>query len=343
MGLTVLNVAYPFAPVTADPAGGAEQVLAQLDQALVAAGQRSIVVACEGSGVAGELVAIPATEVDIDAARRAEVHRAVRAAIAGVLAREAVDLVHLHGIDFADYLPPPGVGTLVTLHLPLDWYAADMLRPERDDLWLLPVSASQVPRAPARARLLPPIGNGVDVARYRPAETRGDHAVVIGRIAPEKGHADAIDAARLAGVPLVVAGPVFPYPEHRRYFDEAVAPRLDGERRWIGAVTGAAKRRLIAEARCLLIPSTAPETSSLVAMEALASGTPVIAYRSGALPDIVEHGVTGFIVDDVAGMAEAIGRIGVIDPAACRRTACARFALERTTAAYLDLYGRLAA
>jgi glycosyltransferase involved in cell wall biosynthesis len=78
-------------------------------------------------------------------------------------------------------------------------------------------------------------------------------------------------------------------------------------------------------------------------MEALASGTPVIAYRSGALPEIVEEGVTGFLVDDVAGMADAIGRIDAIDPAACRRAAEERFSLRRTTAAYLDLYRRLAA
>lgn len=112
---------------------------------------------------------------------------------------------------------------------------------------------------------------------------------------------------------------------------------------FIGPVAGKAKRQLLAEARCLLVPSTVPETSSLVAMEALASGTPVMAFRSGALPEIVEHGVTGWIVDDVAGLAEVIGRAREIDPAICRRAACERFPVERTTAAYLDLYHRLPA
>jgi glycosyltransferase involved in cell wall biosynthesis len=343
MALTIVSVAYPFAPVTPDPAGGAEQVLAQLDRALVEAGHRSIVVACEGSSVAGELVVVPGTTTEIDDARRAEVHAEVRVALARVLAEETVDLVHLHGIDFAAYPPPAGVRTLVTLHLPLDWYPAEALGPDRPDLWLVPVSESQARRAPAGARLLAPIGNGIDLDRYRPTKAKADHAVVIGRIAPEKGQADAIAAAKLAGVALVVAGPVFPYPAHRRYFDEEVVPRLDADRRWVGAVAGEAKRRLLAEAWCVLIPSTAPETSSLVAMEALASGTPVIAYRSGALPDIVEDGVTGLLVDDVAEMAEAIGRVGDIDPDACRRAAEERFDVRRTTAAYLDLYHRLAA
>jgi glycosyltransferase involved in cell wall biosynthesis len=332
--LSVLSVAYPFAPVTADPAGGAEQVLAQVDRALVAAGHRSVVIACEGSAVAGELLTVPASPDAITDARRAEVHAAVRAAIAGA---GAFDLVHLHGIDFAAYLPDAG-RTLVTLHLPLDWYGP--LDRSRRDLWLLPVSASQAARVPG-ADLLPPIGNGVDLDRYRPG-AKGAHLLVLGRVAPEKGFADAIDAARLAGVPLVAAGPAFPYPEHRAYLDEQVRPRLDDERRWVGAVAGEEKARLLAGARALLVPSTAPETSSLVAMEALASGTPVIAYRSGALPEIVEDGVTGYLVDDVAGMAAAIGRADAIDPAACRRAAEARFDVRATTAAYLDLFGQLA-
>lgn len=166
---------------------------------------------------------------------------------------------------------------------------------------------------------------------------------MLGRVAPEKGFATAIDAAKRAGCALVVAGQVYPYAAHQRYFDEEVVPRLDSERRWIGPVAGVAKRRLLGQARCLLVPSTAPETSSLVAMEALASGTPVIAFRSGALPDIVEDGVTGVLVDDMEGMAAALGRIDEIDPAICRRVACERFSLTQTSGAYLDLYRRLAA
>ena len=338
MGLTVVGVAYPFAPVTPDPAGGAEQVLAQLDRALIQAGHRSIVVAQEGSVVAGELVGVPPPVGEIDDQARETAQAYVRAAIAAVAGR--ADVVHLHGLDFDLYLPPPGPPCLVTLHMPLDWYAPGALA---SDVRFQPVSADQARRAPEGVSLLDPIANGVDVEHYRPAPTRGDYALVLGRVAREKGFHDAIDAARTAGVPLRAAGAVFPYRDHRRYFDEEVVTRLDGKRRWVGAVAGAAKRDLIAGARCMLIPSTAPETSSLVAMEALSCGVPVIAYRSGALPEIVEDGVTGLLVDDVAGMADAIGRVGAIDPAACRQAAVERFALERTTAAYLDLYRRLAA
>lgn len=341
--LTILSVGYPLAPVTPDPAGGAEQVLAQLDRALVAAGHRSIVVAPAGSRVAGELVPVPAIDHLIEDADRATVQAATRAAIARVLATEPVDLVHLHGLDFASYLPEHGPPVVVTLHMPVDWYPPSALHPARDDVHLVPVSADQAARAPADAALLAPITNGVDQAAYHPAPGKRDFALVIGRVAPEKGFHDAIAAARLADVPLVAAGRLFPYAFYQRYFEEQVRPALDGPRRFVGPVEGAAKRRLLADARCVLIPSTAPETSSLVAMEALASGTPVIAYRSGALPGIVDHGVTGFLVDGVEDMARALIDVDRIDPAACRAAAEARFSLDATTGAYLDLYRHLAA
>ena len=341
--LTVLSVSYPLAPVTPDPAGGAEQVLAQLDRALVAAGHRSIVVAPEGSSVAGELIALPAVEGTITDAVRDTVHAATREAISRVIKAEQVDLVHLHGLDFTSYLPGQGPPVVVTLHLPLDWHPPGALQPSRADVHLVPVSDSQAARAGTGISLLAPIPNGVDLGAYQPSGIKGDYALIIGRVAPEKGFHDAIAAAKAADMTLIAAGQVFPYEAHQRYFAEQVRPALDADRRFIGPVEGVAKRRLLAEARCVLIPSTAPETSSLVAMEALASGTPVIAYGSGALPDIVEHGVTGFLVGDVAGMAAAMRELDRIKPADCRAAAVARFDLANTGRAYLDLYHRLAA
>ena len=289
MSLTVLSVAYPFAPVTEDPAGGAEQVLAQLDQALVRTGHRSIVVAQAGSRTAGELIAVPAPAGAIDPVAWSQAHELMRRHIDDLSSE--VDLIHFHGLDFASCLPRPDVRTLVTLHLPLDWYAADDLRRDRPTTWLQPVSADQARRAPSGVELLAPIGNGVDLDRYRPGSVKRDYALILGRVAPEKGFHDAIAAAPRAGVRLALAGRIFPHPAHQRYFAEEIAPYLDHDRRWLGPVSGAAKQKLLAEARCLLAPFSAAETSSLVAMEAMASGTPVIAYRSGALPDIVESGM----------------------------------------------------
>ena len=338
--LTVVSVSYPFAPVSADPVGGAEQVLAQLDRALANAGHRSIVIAPQGSSTAGELRPVSVPVGDIDEAMRERVHREVRERIREAIGRDRPDVVHLHGIDFPDYLPPPGPSVLVTLHLPLDWYAPSALAPSRPRTWLQPVSASQARAAPHGVALGTPIENGVDLAVV--AARRRGFALTLGRLCPEKGIDDAIEAAHRADVPLLVAGSVFAYPTHQDYVRTRVLPRLDAARRWIGPVGGMQKKRLLRQARCLLVPSKARETSSLVAMEAMAAGTPVIAYRAGALPDIVEHGRTGFIVDGVEEMAAAISRADRIDPEACRQRAREQFPLEKMTHAYLARYAELA-
>lgn len=339
--LSVLSVAYPFAPVRTDPVGGAEQILSSLDRALIDAGHRSTVIAAADSRVAGRLCAIPVVHGAIDATQRESAHRAVRMAMSEVLTRESVDVIHLHGLDFFEYLPAPGVPVLVTLHLPLDLYPEAILRRPPRGLWLLPVSASQA-RSLADLPLLSPIENGVDLPAPKPHARRG-YALALGRVCPEKNFADALDAARGAGCPLLLAGRVYDYPEHRQYFAREISPRLDRSRRWIGWIGGARKRRLLAGAGCVLIPSRIAETSSLVAMEALAAGVPVIAYPAGALPDIVEHGRTGFIAEDVLSMTRAIRAAAQIDPEDCRRAARERFRAQRMTREYFALYERLAA
>jgi glycosyltransferase involved in cell wall biosynthesis len=168
-------------------------------------------------------------------------------------------------------------------------------------------------------------------------------ALVLGRICPEKGFHCAIEASVRSRIPLYIAGAIYPWPEHVRYFEQQIAPRLDSDRRWIGQIGGAQKRALMSAARCVLVPSLVEETSSLVAMEALAAGTPVIAFRAGALPDIVEHGLTGYIVADVEEMAEALRKVEQLDPQACRDAARRRFDLRRSLSAYLRLYELIAA
>lgn len=338
--LRVLNVAYPFAPVGPDAVGGAEQVLYALDQALVAAGHHSAVVACEGSRTAGSLVPIASPAGNIDPSARAAVYTAMRRIIA--TAAMQADLVHLHGIDFHAYLPPEGLPALVTLHLPVSWYPQDALRPPRRDTWFTCVSRSQEQTCPADVSLVSSIPNGVPVdALSQVRHARRDYALMLGRICPEKGQHLALQAAHRANTNLLLAGEIFPYAEHRAYFDDGVRPLLDRHRRYLGPIGFIRKRRLLSAARCLLIPSLCPETSSLVAMEAMACGTPVIAFRSGALPETVEDGRTGIIVENVDDMAVALYEVGAIDREHCRTTAAVRFSLQRMTNAYLELYARL--
>ena len=341
MSLTVLSVGYPLAPVSPDSAGGAEQILATLDRALHAAGHRSIVVAPAGSRIAGECVPIQARAGMLDNHAKAAAQADTRAAIAAVLGREPVDLVHLHGIDFPAYLPPPGVPALATLHLPPDWYPAEALRPQRPDTWLHCVSAAQHAACPASPNLLTPIENGVPVEALQARHAKRGFALILGRICPEKGVHLAIAAAREAGMPLVIAGQVYPYAEHQHYFDEAVRPHLGPGCRFVGPVGFARKRRLLTAAQCLLVPSLAAETSSLVAREAAACGTAVVAFPNGAMADAVEHGRTGYLVSDVASMARAIAVCRTIDSAVCRAAATARFSERTMIDAYLATYARL--
>jgi glycosyltransferase involved in cell wall biosynthesis len=342
VSLTVLNVAYPFAPVGPDAVGGAEQVLTQLDVALVAKGHRSIVIACAGSVTSGLLLPTPELPGRISDAERRQAWAAHRRMVEHALATYAIDVVHLHGVDFHAYLPPPGGRpVLVTLHLPPSFYPAELFDSFRSDIHLQCVSHSQQRACPPVARPLPAIANGVPVAALQSQCRKRSYALTLGRICPEKNVHVALDAGRRAGFTVLVAGQVFPYEAHERYFREEVLPRLDTQRRFIGPLSFARKRRLLTGARCLLLPSTAAETSSLVAMEALACGTPVVAFPNGALPDIVQHGVTGFLVRDADEMAEAIVACEQLDPARCRAEAIERFDLDASLAKYLDLYEQL--
>jgi CelD/BcsL family acetyltransferase involved in cellulose biosynthesis len=340
--LTILSVAYPLAPVSIDAVGGAEQILAALDRGLTEAGHRSIVVAAEGSQVSGVLVPIPRRHGVLDEDTKHRARLDTRVAITHALEQFQPDLVHLHGIDFHEYLPPPGPPVLVTLHLPPDWYPPEVFSLSRPRTYLHCVSAAQRACCPAQAKLLPDIANGVAIPDGNPA-AKQDYALALGRICPEKGFHLALDAGTTAGVPVYLAGQVYAYEAHQRYFEDEIAPRLSPDRhRFLGPVGVTRKRELLAQARCVLVPSLVAETSSLVAMEALAAGTPVIAFRSGALPEIVEHGRTGLLVDDAGGMSDALKQIDEISPAECRRAARERFSRDRMIARYLNVYEQLA-
>jgi glycosyltransferase involved in cell wall biosynthesis len=344
MKLSVLSIAYPLAPIGPDAAGGSEQILTLLDRTLARAGHRSVVVACEGSRAEGRLLSAPLPAGPLDDAVRTAAQERYRELIRFAMRRWDFDVIHMHSLDFHAYLPAEGPPVLVTLHLPPDWYPPHAFQPARPNTWLHCVSASQSHNCPLSSALLPHIDNGVPLEAFEPRVSKRNFALALGRICPEKGFHLALDAAAEAGIPLLIAGQVFPYREHQEYFATEIAPRCEGRSgaRFIGPVGLARKRRLLAAARCLLIPSLVPETSSLVGMEALASGTPVIAFPSGALPEIIEHGRTGLLVDGPHEMARAIRQIDRIQPSVCRAAARERFSADRMIGQYLSLYERLA-
>jgi glycosyltransferase involved in cell wall biosynthesis len=342
MSYTVLSVAYPLTEVGPDATGGSEQILTTLDRALTKAGHESLVIASEGSRVKGTLIPCQKANGRLNDAIRRHAQQEHHELITTTLERFSVDLVHMHSLDFHAYLPDPLVPVLATLHLPPDWYPPWIFSRKRPNYHLNCVSSSQQRACPSSSYFLPYVPNGVDVSHFA-AESRakGDYVLGLGRICPEKGFHLALRAARKARRKFLLAGEVFPYALHRRYFRTQIEPLLDSARRFIGPVRFVQKRRLLAEARCLLVPSIVAETSSLVAMEALAAGTPVIAFSSGALPEIIEHGRSGFIVKDVDEMAAAIDAADSLDPDECRRAARSRFAAGPMVERYMETYSRL--
>jgi glycosyltransferase involved in cell wall biosynthesis len=342
MPLTVLSVSYPLAKVSPGTAGGAEQVLATIDKALVRDGHRSLVLAPEGSCCHGFLIPAQISSGVLDDAAKREARKVFKQLLESTLSRFSVDVVHMHGLDFSAYLPDGDVPVVVSLHLPLDWYPPHALQLKRPNTVVVCVSDFQARTAPAQVQIDCVISNGVDLDEFCPARRAGNYVLVMGRICPEKGLQLALDTAERAGVKLILAGTVFEYAEHRRYFDSMIAPRLNERIRFIGPIGGKRKRDLLAGAKCLLVPSLVSETSSLSAMEAMAAGTPVIAWRSGALPELVADGRTGFLVSSVEEMADAIARVQCIERQECRREAENRFDADNMISQYLALYQRVA-
>lgn len=333
--MRVLSVGYPLMPVGPDSGGGAEQILSLLERGLVDAGHESIVVAAEGSDTRSELIKTPAPAVEITDQTRQWAQGIHRAFIKQALKTRSIDLIHFHGLDFHCYIPQSNTPVLATLHLPVSWYPPWILN--APDLRLNCVSAAQAESAPG-AKRLPVVSNGVDLDRYARPRQNGEYCLVLARICPEKGIDIALRAAHLFDIPMLVAGPVHPFRDHQVYFAERVEPLLDAKRKYMGPVGINEKPGLLANARCLLIPSAVAETSSLVAMEALSAGTPVIAFRSGALPEVVEHGVTGLIIDSEDQIGNAWNSVAGIRPDTCRAQARLRFDSRRMVSEYMLLY-----
>lgn len=349
MALTVLTVASPFAAVGADPEneGTAEQVAGAIDAALVRAGHRSVVIAPEDSTVVGTLIPLARVHGGAhgqapDERAQAAVLRRLATVVAGAVENHAPDLVHIHVKGFDVLLPPQDVPVLVTLYQPLDRYRPEALALPRANLHLQPVSAAQV-RGAAGLNLLPPLEIGVAVDRLHIRVPKRRFAVCLGDIEPDMGFHIALDAARQIDMQLLLCGGLSRNAEEQRYLQEEIRPRLDPKRRFLGRIGFGRKRWMLGAARCLLAPSLVSEPTPVAALEALACGTPVVAFPTGALADLVEPGVTGFLVKDAEEMARAIEDCEGLDPDACRAAARACYSLDGMTERYLARFEELVA
>jgi glycosyltransferase involved in cell wall biosynthesis len=195
------------------------------------------------------------------------------------------------------------------------------------------VSISDSDRAPG-LNYLATVYNGIDLSLYPLRKSGGDHLVFLGRIHPDKGVHLAIEVARLAGMPLLIAGII----QDRTYFHEQVEPNLDQTVRYIGPVDVAGKNELFAQALALLHLNTIPERFGLVLVEAGAAGVPVIAMDLGSCREVIQDGQTGFLVNNVDEAIRSLQRLREIDGAACRQRVRQRFSIETMVQAYERVY-----
>ena len=250
----------------------------------------------------------------------------------------AFDIIH-NQADFVPLACSRMIRTpiVTTLHGMPSERILPMLREYQHDVDYVAISATD--RSP-ELRYAATIPHGIDVHAFPFGAEPVHELLFFGRIHPDKGTAVAIQVARAAGIPLRIAGIV----QDQAYFDEQVRPHIDGVTvRYAGPLGGAERLAALGSSMALLHLIDFEEPFGLSVVEALACGTPVIAFRRGSMPDMVRDGETGFVVDTPEQAVAAVGRIGEIDRRACRADVATRFSADRMAAEYHALYAEVLA
>ncbi|HZS94380.1 MAG TPA: glycosyltransferase family 4 protein [Chloroflexota bacterium] len=326
--LRIAQIAPPSIPCPPEGYGASELVAGTLTEELVRRGHDVTLFAHPESITKATHVFFPPVYELQDAERRELAHTAL------VFDRATeFDVIHNHCIQPGPAAIHAAAGALTTLH-----YIRPLLRTFATHPYVA-LSESQR-RANPDLNIIGVAQNGIEPTNFMFQAVKNDYLLWIGRIDPKKGPHLAIEIARRLDANLFLAAG-YPSRDNIRYWEAQVKPRLGGKVEYLGHVVGAEKRNLFAGARCVLMPHQWEEPFGLVAIEAMASGTPVIALRRGALPEIVRHGETGFVVDTVDEMVDAVSRLDSIDPCACRRLVEERFSAAAMADAYLAVYDRL--
>ncbi|HWM03330.1 MAG TPA: glycosyltransferase [Actinophytocola sp.] len=372
MALTVLMNAGPWLPVPPNGYGGIENVIATLVPELRRRGVR-VVLATVGTSTLpcderfelyehGRFGELQQPYNRVSGIAHAHLHRV----LTELRHRQDIDLVHDHvEVVGLSSLALAGVPTLHTMHWDLGKHHEFYTSLDCGNrLWLNGVSADQLRKAPpslaarslGHVHLATPLAEGAD---RRPISPKERHVTVLGRITPAKGQDVAIRVTRALGWPLVLAGPVGPCHDPTsleraladdgdihanpdvRYWLEQVAPHVDGDRvRWVGTVHGDELTHLVGTSRAALFPICWDEPGGTAVTEALALGCPVVGFRRGCLPELVDHGRTGLLADpgDEDDLRDQLAACQRIDPAACAKEATERFTPAVMAESYLELY-----
>jgi glycosyltransferase involved in cell wall biosynthesis len=343
--LRVAVLAPPWIPVPPPGYGGIEVVLDLLCQVLVRQGNDVTLFAPPGSRSEATVVS-PLDEPHPDEIEHSlfesdHVSRTFEMVEEGEPGAWPYDVIHDNcgcaAVAMADRIETPLVHTI---HGPLDDPCIQAFYEHHGHkVTAVAISEAQAARAPG-GLVESVIPNPIDVSAWPMVAEKDDFLLWIGRMTDGKGPQRALEVARRCHTDLVLAGPVQPGQEE--FFQAEVEPHLHSSGvSYIGEVGGRRKQQLFAHARALLMPIRWPEPFGMVMVEALATGTPVIAFPEGSAPEIVEHDVNGFLVDDEEEMAAATTRLSSIDPRACRESA-QRFDSDLIAAQYAAVFAAAA-
>jgi glycosyltransferase involved in cell wall biosynthesis len=344
--MRIAMLAPPWIPVPPPGYGGIEFVVALLCDALVARGHDVELFCAPGSTSSAKVRPLLAhahpEHIERSLFEADHVARAFEAIRAAARSGEPFDIVHDHcgftPLAMADCLSAPLVHTV---HGPFDQDTSPYYAHHARKGAVVCISRSQASYAPEEVEVGAVVPNPIDVDAWPVGKRKQEWLLWLGRFVAEKGPQRAIQVAKACGRPLVLAGTV--QPGHERFFSTEIEPHIDGTTiRFVGEVGGSRKQRLFADACAFLMPIRWPEPFGMVIVEALAAGTPVLAFAQGAAPEIVQHGINGFLVEDEREMAAMVDRAAEIDPEQCRASVH-RFHPNNVAAGYEAVYERAAA
>ena len=321
--------------------GGTERIVSYLTEELVQLGHEVTLFASADSITTAELVGCAPVALRLEPKVRDPIPYYMLMLDRVRAQADRFDIIHFHIDQFHFPIFRPIAGrTVTTLHGRQDLPDLKPLYLGFDDMPLVSISDAQ--RTPmAHANFAATVPHGISLSLHPPiAHPRGGYLAFLGRIAPEKGPDRAIAIARSLGIPLKIAAKVDRVDE--AYFREKIAPLLDGPGvEFVGEINERQKSDFLGEASALLFPIDWPEPFGLVMIEAMACGTPVLAFGSGSVPEIIDHGVTGLIVRSVEEAVAAMPRLLSLDRKAVRRRFEERFSATRMARDYVSVYEAL--
>ena len=337
--MRIAQIAPPWTPVPPPLYGGIELIVDLLSRGLQDAGHDVILY------TVGESTSPVPKRWILEKAEGVRIGMAVpelRHVVHAYDAIQDVDIVHDHTVFGPLYSERfPQLPVVTTIHGPFNEELTDLYRIVADRVPVICVSHDQRAMAPT-VPVERVIHHGVDPAAFPVGPGDGGYCLFLGRMAPEKGAHRAVHACRQAGVPLLMAAKMRE-PWERAYFEAEVKPYLTDDIRYLGEVPHEEKLELLAHAMALVNPIRWHEPFGLVMIEAMACGTPVLAFPEGAAPEIVEDGKTGYLCADEAAIADAIGQVGSLDRAVCRAAVEGYFSVERMVAEHAELYEQILA